>query len=142
MYGRSTPAADFADCLLTARAAHLGRSRFLTFEADAVRLPGVGWYDRLRYAGPLLVGAGRSLATFGGGLALPTEWTGIRATPGAQSAERSRFAMRRCRRAKPSLGYPANAWAISVATRSIPAPCYFSLSVHTPSQSGGGSWAW
>ena len=35
------PAADFADCLLTARAAHLGRSRFLTFDADAVRLPGV-----------------------------------------------------------------------------------------------------
>lgn len=35
------PAAEFADCLLTARAAHLGRSRFLTFDADAARLPGV-----------------------------------------------------------------------------------------------------
>lgn len=35
------PAADFADCLLTARAAHLGRSRFLTFDAGAARLPGV-----------------------------------------------------------------------------------------------------
>ena len=35
------PDADFADCLLTARAAHLGRSRFLTFDADAARLPGV-----------------------------------------------------------------------------------------------------
>ena len=36
------PGADFADCLLTARAAHLGRSRFLTFDAGAARLPGVG----------------------------------------------------------------------------------------------------
>ena len=35
------PAADFADCLLTARAAHLGRSRFVTFDAGAARLPGV-----------------------------------------------------------------------------------------------------
>ena len=35
------PDADFADCLLTARAAHLGRSRFLTFDAGATRLPGV-----------------------------------------------------------------------------------------------------
>jgi predicted nucleic-acid-binding protein len=35
------PGADFADCLLTARAAHLGRSRFLTFDTDAARLPGV-----------------------------------------------------------------------------------------------------
>ena len=35
------PGADFADCLLTARAAHLGRSRFLTFDAGAARLPGV-----------------------------------------------------------------------------------------------------
>jgi predicted nucleic-acid-binding protein len=34
------PDADFADCLLTARAAHLGRSRFLTFDAGAARLPG------------------------------------------------------------------------------------------------------
>ena len=35
------PGADFADCLHTARAAHLGRSRFLTFDAGAARLPGV-----------------------------------------------------------------------------------------------------
>jgi predicted nucleic-acid-binding protein len=35
------PEADFADCLLTARAAHLGRSRFLTFDAGAARLTGV-----------------------------------------------------------------------------------------------------
>ena len=35
------PAADFADCLLTARAAHLGRRRFVTFDAGAARLPGV-----------------------------------------------------------------------------------------------------
>lgn len=35
------PDAEFADCLLTARAAHLGRSRFLTFDAGAARLPGV-----------------------------------------------------------------------------------------------------
>ena len=35
------PAADFADCLLAARAAHLGCSRFLTFDAGAARLPGV-----------------------------------------------------------------------------------------------------
>jgi predicted nucleic-acid-binding protein len=35
------PGADFADCLLTARAAHLGRSRFVTFDAGAARLPGV-----------------------------------------------------------------------------------------------------
>ena len=34
------PQADFADCLLAARAAHLGRSRFLTFDAGAARLPG------------------------------------------------------------------------------------------------------
>ena len=34
------PSADFADCLHAARAAHLGRSRFLTFDADAARLPG------------------------------------------------------------------------------------------------------
>jgi predicted nucleic-acid-binding protein len=34
------PEADFADCLITARAAHLGRSRFLTFDAGAARLPG------------------------------------------------------------------------------------------------------
>ena len=35
------PGTDFADCLLIARAAHLGRSRFLTFDAGAARLPGV-----------------------------------------------------------------------------------------------------
>ena len=33
--------ADFADCLQTARAAHLGRRRFLTFDAGAARLRGV-----------------------------------------------------------------------------------------------------
>ena len=33
------PSADFADCLLIARAAHLGRSRFLTFDESAGRLP-------------------------------------------------------------------------------------------------------
>lgn len=31
--------ADFADCLLAARATHLGRSRFVTFDAGAARLP-------------------------------------------------------------------------------------------------------
>ena len=31
--------ADFADCLLNARAAHLGRSRFVTFDVGASRLP-------------------------------------------------------------------------------------------------------
>ena len=31
--------ADFADCLLVARATHLGRSRFLTFDAGAAKLP-------------------------------------------------------------------------------------------------------
>lgn len=35
------PAADFADCLLTARAAHLGRDRFMSFDLGAARLPGV-----------------------------------------------------------------------------------------------------
>jgi predicted nucleic-acid-binding protein len=34
------PEADFADCLLSARAAHLGRRRFVTFDAAAARLPG------------------------------------------------------------------------------------------------------
>ena len=34
------PQADFADCLLTARAAHLGRRRFLTFDAGVAMLPG------------------------------------------------------------------------------------------------------
>lgn len=33
------PSADFADCLLAARATHLGRSRFVTFDAGAARLP-------------------------------------------------------------------------------------------------------
>lgn len=33
------PSADFADCLLVARATHLGRSRFLTFDAGAAQLP-------------------------------------------------------------------------------------------------------
>ena len=35
------PLADFADCLLSARAVHLGRSRFLTFDAGAAHLLGV-----------------------------------------------------------------------------------------------------
>jgi predicted nucleic-acid-binding protein len=33
------PSADFADCLLAARASHLGRARFVTFDAGAARLP-------------------------------------------------------------------------------------------------------
>lgn len=33
------PSADFADCLLSARAVHLGRSRFVTFDVGASRLP-------------------------------------------------------------------------------------------------------
>jgi predicted nucleic-acid-binding protein len=33
------PSADFADCLLAAQAAHLGRSRFVTFDASAACLP-------------------------------------------------------------------------------------------------------
>jgi predicted nucleic-acid-binding protein len=33
------PLADFADGLLAARAAHLGRLRFVTFDAAAARLP-------------------------------------------------------------------------------------------------------
>ncbi len=33
------PSADFADCLLVARATHLGCSRFVTFDAGAARLP-------------------------------------------------------------------------------------------------------
>jgi predicted nucleic-acid-binding protein len=33
------PSADFADCLLVARAAHLGRDRFVTFDAGAAKLP-------------------------------------------------------------------------------------------------------
>ena len=35
------PSADFADCLLVARATHLGRDRFLSFDAGAARLPRV-----------------------------------------------------------------------------------------------------
>ena len=31
--------ADFADCLLSARAVHLGRSKFMTFDVEAARLP-------------------------------------------------------------------------------------------------------
>jgi predicted nucleic-acid-binding protein len=34
------PGADFADCLLAAHAAHLGRRRVMTFDAGAARLPG------------------------------------------------------------------------------------------------------
>lgn len=33
------PASDFADCLLLARAAQLGRTRFVTFDAGAAKLP-------------------------------------------------------------------------------------------------------
>jgi len=33
------PSADFADCLLLARATHLGRDRFLTLDAGAAKLP-------------------------------------------------------------------------------------------------------
>lgn len=33
------PGTDFADCLLNARAAHLGRDRFVTFDFSASRLP-------------------------------------------------------------------------------------------------------
>ncbi|MFN3415089.1 MAG: PIN domain-containing protein [Caldimonas sp.] len=33
------PSADFADCLLAARAAQLGRTRFVTFDAGAAKLP-------------------------------------------------------------------------------------------------------
>ncbi len=33
-----SPSADFADCLLVARATHLSRSRFVTFGAGAARL--------------------------------------------------------------------------------------------------------
>lgn len=33
------PSADFADCLHNARAAQLGRARFVTFDAGAARLP-------------------------------------------------------------------------------------------------------
>jgi predicted nucleic-acid-binding protein len=33
------PTADFADCLLAARATLLGRSRFVTFDPGAARLP-------------------------------------------------------------------------------------------------------
>lgn len=33
------PSSDFADCLLLARAAQLGRTRFVTFDARAAKLP-------------------------------------------------------------------------------------------------------
>lgn len=33
------PAADFTDCLLAARAAHLGRARFVTVDVGASKLP-------------------------------------------------------------------------------------------------------
>jgi predicted nucleic-acid-binding protein len=33
------PASDFADCLLLARAAQLGRTRFVTFDTGAAKLP-------------------------------------------------------------------------------------------------------
>ena len=33
------PAADFTDCLLAVRAAHLGRARFVTFDVGASKLP-------------------------------------------------------------------------------------------------------
>ncbi|MDR7270610.1 putative nucleic-acid-binding protein [Pelomonas saccharophila] len=33
------PSADFADCLLNARAAQMGRTRFVTFDAGAAKLP-------------------------------------------------------------------------------------------------------
>ena len=35
------PGADFADCLLAARAVQLGCGRFFSFDAGAARLPGV-----------------------------------------------------------------------------------------------------
>jgi predicted nucleic-acid-binding protein len=35
------PSADFADCLIVARATHLGRDHFLTFDAGAAKLPRV-----------------------------------------------------------------------------------------------------
>lgn len=34
------PASDFADCLISSRSIHLGRSRFMTFDAGAAKLPG------------------------------------------------------------------------------------------------------
>ena len=33
------PSAEFADCLIVARATHLGRDRFLTFDVGAAKLP-------------------------------------------------------------------------------------------------------
>lgn len=36
------PGADFAECLHSARASHLGRTRFATFDVAADRLPGGG----------------------------------------------------------------------------------------------------
>lgn len=38
LFGQN-PSADFADCLLVARARHLGSSRFLTFDVGASKLP-------------------------------------------------------------------------------------------------------
>jgi predicted nucleic-acid-binding protein len=34
------PGADFADCLLAARATHLGAAQFMTFDVRAFKLPG------------------------------------------------------------------------------------------------------
>jgi predicted nucleic-acid-binding protein len=34
------PSADFADCLLAARATHLGAAQFMTFDVRASKLPG------------------------------------------------------------------------------------------------------
>ena len=34
------PSADFTDCLLSARAAHLGATQFMTFDVGASKLPG------------------------------------------------------------------------------------------------------
>jgi predicted nucleic-acid-binding protein len=33
------PTSDFADCLLVARSTHLGRARFVTFDAGTAKLP-------------------------------------------------------------------------------------------------------
>jgi predicted nucleic-acid-binding protein len=37
--GANYPSSDFADCLLLARSTHLGRARFVTFDAGAAKLP-------------------------------------------------------------------------------------------------------
>ena len=44
------PGSDFADCLLSARAAHLGRSRFVTFDVRATRLRLIGVNPGLQLA--------------------------------------------------------------------------------------------